>query len=558
MMQLEIYSTSGQQFLPAYRGLRFDKVAEGGEDMALGFILDRSSSHDWPDVGYGYGVTLRNGLTPLWDGHMRHIEQDTETITVTALGNWTHLNDLTYIGGAPTPGTIGRLWSDTRYGKWKPVTNQLTGSTVYFPERGQFDIQSRVYIAPRKNERFGNAPWEYLAAYYQSLYDDIKRVTFNFDVALAANWVVRLVSYTAAWGAANVEWTRNVTGVGVIDVTFANARPNLVFDIEYNAANANFAGETGSTYIRITELKLYGTADITPTVTDVATDIAAQLTAGGLISADTSLIEVIALTLEPLFYESGESCFDALSDAASFGDAAYRRLAWGVESGSNRIFVRAPDWNSVRYVVPAECATNLSARGQTGEDFVTEGWGMYTDEEGVNRYTAKYYAHITNTGVVANVTGVGDDLASAVYGIQRDRVVNFGRVGAALATAFIQRYLIEHAHPQVASRWEVAGPVQDLMRGGAWIEAYEMECGWLVQVPHFRAVEAEGAVGVDLREWETTFMLAGLSYDGDRQTTRLIPGGAAMDIQRIVDFARRFWQTESEKDLAKRAQVLGM
>jgi len=556
MITLEIYSTSGQQFLPPYRGLRFDKLAEGGEDMTLGFILDRSSAHDWPEVGYGYGVTLRNGLTPLWDGHMRHIEQDREMITVTALGNWTHLNDLTYIGGTAPVGTIGRLWCDTRYGKWKPITDDLLA--IQTPERYQFDQQNRLYIAPRKNENFGPVGTAHGGLYYLVLYDGVKRVTFNYDFVDPDNWLGRFNSYDAAWGLGNNEWSIAATGAGAQDITLANARAILTFDMYYNAAAADYLGETGACYLKITDLKLYGTADNTPTVTDVATDIAAQLTAAGLISADTSLIAAIALTLEPLFYESGESCFDALADAASFGDAAYRRLAWGVESGSNRIFVRAPDWNSVRYVVPAEHAINLSARGQTGEDFVTEGWGMYTDEEGVNRYTDKYFAHITNTGVVANVTGVGDDLASAVYGIQRDQVVRFGRVGAALATAFIQRYLIEHAHPQVASRWEVAGPVQDLMRGGAWIEAYEMECGWLVQVPHFRAVEAEGAVGVDLREWETTFMLAGLSYDGDRQTTRLIPGGAAMDIQRIIDFARRFWQTESEKDLAKRAQVLGM
>jgi len=555
-MNLEVYDNDGQQFLPAYRGLRFDKLAEGGEDVSLGFVLDRSSRTDWPEVGYGYGVTLRNGLTPLWDGHMRHIEQDRETITVTALGNWTHLNDLTYIGGTAPVGTIGRLWSDTRYGKWKPtIPDLLAGHT---PERYQFDQQNRLYIAPRKNENFGPVGTAHGGLYYLTLYDDVKRVTFNYDFVDPNNWVGRLGSMNAAWGLYNAEWTIAATGAGAQDITLANARAIVAFDMHYNAAAADYLGETGACYLKITNLKLYGTADITPTVTDVATDIAAQLTAGGLISADTSLVQAVALTLEPLFYESGESCYKALEDAASFGDAAYRRLAWGVESGSNRIFVRAPDWNSVRYVVPAEHAINLSARGQTGEDFVTEGWGMYTDEEGVNRYTAKYYAHITNTGVVANVTATGDDLASAVYGIQRDRVVNFGRVGAALATAFIQRYLIEHAHPQVASRWEVAGPVQDLMRGGAWIEAYEMECGYLVQVPHFRAVEAEGAAGVDLREWETTFMLAGLSYDGDRQTSRLIPGGAAMDIQRIVDFARRFWQTEEEKDLAKRARILGM
>ena len=147
MMQLEIYGTSGQQSLPPYRGLRFDKLAEGGEDVSLGFVLDRSSRTDWPDVGYGYGVALRSGLDAIWDGHMRHIEQGRETITVTALGNWCHLNDLVYTGDATsvgaTPGTIGRLWSDTRYGKWKPLTNQLTLWATLFPD----DVAKSLILA---------------------------------------------------------------------------------------------------------------------------------------------------------------------------------------------------------------------------------------------------------------------------------------------------------------------------------------------------------------------------------------------------------------------------
>lgn len=550
MIHLEVYDKSGMQYLPAARSLRFDKAMEGGEDVSCGFVLDRSGRVDWPDVGYGYEVVLREDLKPIWAGHMRHIEQDVDTITVTALGNWVHLHDLTYIGGGATPGTIGRLWSDTRYERWKPATDDLIAGRT--PERYEFDQQNRLFIAPRKGENFGPIGTAHGGLYYLTLYDDVKRITFNYNFVNPSNWVGWLRSFNAGWGAGNTEWTIAVTGAGAQNIVLVNARAILLFEMYYNAAAANYGGETGACRLRITNLYLYGTSDTTPTVTDVATDIVAQLSGSGVISGDTSLIETIAMTLQPLFYERGESCLDALEDAASFGDANYRRLAWGVESGGDRVFVRTPDRDNVRYVIPPGCATNMGARGEAHEDFVTEGWGMYADEEGVTQYTAKYYAHVTQAGIVVNTTSTGNDLASTVYGIRRDRVVDFGRVSAALATAYIQRYLIEHAHPQVTSRWQVVGRVQDLAKGGAWISPHQMETGWLVQVPHFRAVEAEGAAGVDLREWETTFMLAGLSWDDDNKRARLTPEGASTDLQKIVELVRRFTQEKQHDKMAKR------
>ena len=43
------------------------------------------------------------------------------------------------------------------------------------------------------------------------------------------------------------------------------------------------------------------------------------------------------------------------------------------------------------------------------------------------------------------------------------------------------------------------------------------------------------------------------AWDGD-----MFSNGATGTINWVVDFARRFWQSEEEKELAKRAQVLGM
>jgi len=259
-----------------------------------------------------------------------------------------------------------------------------------------------------------------------------------------------------------------------------------------------------------------------------------------------------ALPLWPLFYEDGESCHEALDDAASFGDWDYRALGWGVEPGGDRLFLRQMSRDRVRYVVPPQYASRLSSRGQTDKDFITAGWGKYTDEEGLEQWTAKYYAHVTADGIEVNTTAVGDDLASVVYGVTRERVIDFGRVDADLAIEFLRRYLIEHAHPQIKSSFQIYGPVQDLDKGGAWIQPYEMEMGYVVQIPYFRAVEAEGATGVDLREWDTTFLLVGMECDDENGWAKLIPEGATEDLARMIQFTREFGEEQMKEFTQKR------
>jgi hypothetical protein len=557
-MNVEICDSNDVQYTPAARGLKFSKIWQAGEDLTLGFVLDRSSSLDWPDIGYGYQVILRNGLTARWQGYVRGIEQGEDEIAITALGTWVILDDFPYIGGGSYPGTKGRLWCDTRYGKWSPTTADQYNKRN--PEKYQMDTQNRIFIAPRKNETFGTPDEHQGSLHYICLFNDVARITFSYDVKLPTSWRAQVSSWAGDWTGETTEWTKTaVTESGAGDITLVAPRAIVAFELFFTAAEAQYTGETGETcYAKFTSVKAYGTADTSPTITDVAGDIVDQLQAGTDIENSKTEIETINLTLEPFFFENGEKCLQALEDAASFGDANNKAIAWGVESGGSRVFVRAPDRESVRYIVPPQHCVRLSARGDTSRDYYSAATGRYTDEEGVTQFTDKYYAHVTSAGIVANTTSTGDDLASVIFDVQRETVQDFGRVSATLATEFIKQFVIEHGHPQVFSSVEVIGQVQDLHMGGAWIQPYECGVGYLVQIPHFRAVEAEGASGTDLREWDTTFMLAGLEWDKDRSVCKLIPEGAASDLKMLMDFARRFGEQQAEELLQKRGEVLGM
>ena len=263
------------------------------------------------------------------------------------------------------------------------------------------------------------------------------------------------------------------------------------------------------------------------------------------------------LPLWPLFYEDGESCYGAVKDAASFGDWNYRALGWGVESGGDRAFLRVANRESVRYVIPAQFCRHLSARGETQGAFYTSGWAKYIDEEGITRFTAKYYVHVTNAGLVVNTTATGNDLGSVVYGVDRDHTFDFGRVDAGLAIEYLMQALLEQGHPKVQTSIEVFGPVKDLHRGGALIEPIEMEMGYLVQIPYFRATEAEGAATTDLRDFNTTFLIVGMEVDLETGVAKLIPEGAQEDLSRMIKAARAVVE-QDEKSLAnKRSRVVG-
>ena len=731
-LTIEITDQNGIQWRPPFRNLKFAKTFFGGEDLWMVFVLDRAGNLDYPDIGYGNDVVLRNGLKPLFAGEMREIESDLETVTVKALGRWVYLDDYSY-------GGMGKLWAESRYGKWRPVTTDILATR--YPERYAMDNQNRIYITIQRNEF--SSPNFRGALYFQCQYQNIYRVSFDVDVEEIGNWDAHLRAWDSAWGASDLLWNWQAAGVeGVLDIDLPTPRPILEFAL-WNIAGDYGPDSAGLCYVKVTNLRLWGEegplnlAIENPSVIHVAEDIIGQVQAATPISAEEDLVqeslfvrdtftdangtsldahgpdidkelggwtedagdwttqaqqanivaqkaiatidsgvadgivcvdirsvaagladlglifryqdannywwwrfrnsgeaelarwvggvktdvwsqnigmelggywyhlmvklrgrqidcyiggvwrcgtnsgihitatrhgmyggradavgarfdnfEVFqAFPIWPLFYEEGQSCHDALEDMASYGDWDFRALGWGIEPGGDKLYVRKADRSRVRYVVPSHHASRLSARGQTDKDFITEAWGQYTDEDGVEQWTDKYYAHVTPTGIEANTTAIGDDLASNVYGVVREEVIDFGRVTARLAAEYLGRYLVEHAHPRVKSSFEIFGPVQDLDKGGAWIQPYEIEMGYVVQIPYFRAVEVEGVAGSDIREWDTTFLLVAMQYDAESGKAKLIPEGESEDLERIMEYTRRFGRRTERQARQKRKQA---
>ena len=541
-LALEIYDGNDIQYRPGFWGLRIAKRFEKGEDHWLAFNLPYSANLDYPEIAYDNEVIARRGLTPVWIGRMRKVEQRKEAqeyMTVRCFGNWVFLDDFSY-------DDKGKLWVDTRYNDWEPGTDQhLAGLS---PERYRMDTQDRLFIAPVKDENFGqNTNGGVLSASWR--YDEVKRITFDYDIDLEASngdWTLIVQSADDDFTNRTTLWTQTgVTTSGSQDITLGTERARLLFHLYWPNAAADYPNTTGAgVFVKITNLKVFGSTDTTVTMDDVGKDIVDQLQAGTPIENSDALIEAISRTLEPLYFERGEMCLDALKFCGSCGDANNRLIGYGVEGGGYRVYVRKPDWENVRYVINAFDAIRIHCRGALlagKRGYLSEAWGYYKDEEGKTQYTEKYYVHVTDDGLVVNTTSTGNDLASDKWG-QRSGLIPLGRVSSSLAVEIVKTTLKMRGHPIVRSSFEVIHKVKDLQRGGAEIHPLEMKTGYVVQVPHFRAAEAEGASGSDVRDLDTTFLLSGLEWDEDRGIARLFPEGAEEDERRLLAYVREMRQ----------------
>lgn len=201
-------------------------------------------------------VGIFNGGQIVWEGRL---EDPTLTagaqgsgLTAQALGYWRALSD--------TPVTA--LFSMTKTNEWRPMLQ--TEVSTSRPDRFSMDTNNRLYIAPTKGAVLGTTGGAKFGPLCYQAPDDQARgligAQFDFElVTPAANWRGFFRTRDAAFtGIANV-WSLASAGAGTqtgsIYATFASAQV-VDFSMDFNAADAAYAGETGATYLKITNYRL--------------------------------------------------------------------------------------------------------------------------------------------------------------------------------------------------------------------------------------------------------------------------------------------------------------
>jgi len=393
-LQLVLYDAQGVAYTEHPQGLRFTKSFFGGEDVELSFFLPLCLDYDYPHIGSGQKAELYSGLHRVFLGVQREIEESrsssAEGFQVRCGGYKVYLEDYNY-------GEKGKLWVDTRYPVWRVVEEADVAGTV--PDFFRMDRNDRLYISLPVNASV-HATGYYGGYAYVCPYDNIKRVSFDYEIVGGAKTSVELYSYDDGFTSGALLWSDagltedpyNDSG----NVVLSTERPIVAFFFK-DWGDPRYFGVDH--YISITNLKVCGFNSIAPTARVVARDIVDELSPSTPISSNTTGIETTGLSLVPMLFEDGETCYDAFKAIASHGDGDHRLYGWGVKSGEDRLFIAKPEYNSVRYIIDPDDAERISRRSSTLGKFLTAAYGRYQDDEGYPQYTDKYYVHITSGGL---------------------------------------------------------------------------------------------------------------------------------------------------------------
>lgn len=288
-MMLGLYSappSSGGALLldatPFVQACEVSTDVHGFERLVAPVLRELAASFQLYDSGLIY-VGLFWGAQIVWEGRLEdptlYAGASGSGLTAQALGAWRALSDTKYIA----------LWSKSTVTDFRPVLT--TEIATAQPDRFTFSAQSYIQIMPQKGATFGTTGAAKQAYYAYIMPDGGTRTiigaqfAFTFTVP-TINWRAILLTQNSAWATVAAPWAFTSAGAGTttraVHVTFTGV-DRLSFFMDLNAADIVLAGETGSAFLRITNLRL-----VTSTANEISTTLTANRNAGANVTATVS------------------------------------------------------------------------------------------------------------------------------------------------------------------------------------------------------------------------------------------------------------------------------
>lgn len=195
-------------------------------------------------------IALNDGAGKLWTGRLEEPGLRAGaggSLEINALGYWRALTDIPYTA----------VWSTTNLSAFKPILAQVAG---YMPDRYEFTTDTWLEIALQKGATYGNLT-DTAALYIRTPSAGARSfigVAFDFAVNLPNNWNFDCVALNTAFGSQVTILT--ITSAGALITRAGNftftARDVIAFRVYNNTgANSTPAGETGTNYVRITNVR---------------------------------------------------------------------------------------------------------------------------------------------------------------------------------------------------------------------------------------------------------------------------------------------------------------
>jgi len=469
----------------------------GAEGAGFGYLTwrcKRRVGYDYPDLGYGFPVTMRKGpFNCLFDGQIVRITERTGTagdeIEVWALG-WVHV---------ATADVYNRVWSDTRLNKW---LGDETPSGSFRPDCFDWDVNDRIYFKPRRGVDFVTGDYSRLR-YTFEFGEHAARLVADYDVALPNHWPGE---FSVLDGNGVTLWSLATGGAGTLDLLTTGDPDSFEVRFALTSSGENTAADD-TVYGQLTSAVVYSEHVTVLDAKVIADDLASILSddAHGL-SDSTDRIEPPGTLLTPAAFDRDQTPAQILSWCCQFGDADGNPVVWGVAlDTTRRLFLEPMRLTTVKYVVKPRQMQQLERGGDWGES-AQVAYGIYTDVQGQVLRTADR----SLPDVIARLGGY----------YRRTAVQISGTTDVEQVEGAIDLWLAEHGRPGTAGSFQVRSGVYTPT--GRFVPVDELRPGDLVQVREWRAREATLSED-DWRDSVTTFPLAGVKVDEDARTAELIP-----------------------------------
>lgn len=368
-------------------------------------------------------LRINDGAYTVWEGRIEDpalwAEMDSG-LSVTALGGWRALTDVPYTA----------LWSTTSVAEWRSITtdDRSSRNDTHF----EFDTNNRLYITPRKDELMSSSHIGGLTyAAPSGGARTITAVSFSYSVFAPSGWKVEFLTWDATFTTATTQWSLSTTGslqTGTQSLTFSGVE-RLEVNLYYNNATpAAYTGETGDTYVKITNLRVKTTAASTVTASAIASALASYVNGvnATFLRSSDALVQSPGLDLRDEQYED-EYPADILTRLAALGDSQTPPRRWEVGVRRRRLYLR-PRGDAARtwYVDARRLEVQRSL-----EALVNSAYAVYQDASGT-----------TTRGAVST-----DSASVNRYGLTRRAAVEAQTTSSTQANVHRDAFLADHKQP---------------------------------------------------------------------------------------------------------------
>jgi hypothetical protein len=331
------------------------------------------------------------------------------------------------------------LWSSTSVAGWEPIlTTDVAGRA---PDMYVMDTQNRLFIGLTKNTTYTNngTTGDMTTVIPDASNRRIVACSFDYTILLPAGWSAILQLWNNPFSFQSNAWTLAATGVlqtGASSLTFTGC--DRISFVIFNSTGApyTFAGENGSNYLRITNLRFKTTTSANVAADEIVKDVRAAVSAlnSGQLAATDALIAATGLDLTDEGYEDQYGA-DILDHLAMLGDSQNRRWRWSVENG--RVLRFDVEASGRTWYVDA---ASIELEGSTSE-LANSAYGVYQQASGGRKLRTA-----TNT----------DAVSVAQYGLTRRIAVPAQTTSAATAGLIRDTALADRkvAQPRVGEQFE--------------------------------------------------------------------------------------------------------